>query len=48
MLMMVVGGVAGGYLPAHWGENGISLAVVLTSTLGGILGIFEGYHLSQL
>ena len=47
MLMMVVGGVAGGYVPTLWGENGISLAAVLTSTLGGILGIVVGYKLSQ-
>ena len=47
MLMMVVGGVAGGYVPALWGESGFSLAAVLTSTLGGILGIVVGYKLSQ-
>ena len=47
MLLMVVGGVAGGYVPALWGEAGISLASLFTSTVGGILGIIVGYKLSQ-
>jgi hypothetical protein len=47
MLMMVVGGVDGGYVPMLWDENGISLAPVVTSTVGSILGIILGYKLSQ-
>lgn len=47
MLCMVVGSIAGGYVPTLWGEAGISLAAMLTSTVGGILGIIVGYKLSQ-
>jgi hypothetical protein len=47
MLCMLVGSYAGGYTPTLWGETGITLAAMLTSTLGGILGIIIGYKLSQ-
>lgn len=47
MLCMMVGAVAGGYVPTLWGDGGISLASLLTSTLGGILGIIVGHKLSR-
>jgi hypothetical protein len=45
MLGMVVGSIAGGYLPALFGFDGF-MASLLGSSFGGIIGIWIGYKSS--
>jgi phage tail tape-measure protein len=45
MLGMVVGSIAGGYLPAVLGFDGLMISL-LGSFIGGILGIWIGYKFS--
>ena len=45
MLGMVVGSIAGGYLPALFGLDGLMVAL-LGSFIGGIIGIWIGYKFS--
>lgn len=40
MLFMVVGSTIGGYAPVLFGAESFSFTAVLTSMLGGILGIW--------
>ena len=47
MLWMIIGSIAGGYTPTLWGGGGINQISVLTSTIGGILGVVLGYKFSQ-
>jgi hypothetical protein len=44
---LVVGSIAGGYLPVLWGGSVFSITSILTSTAGGLLGIFLGYQIGQ-
>ena len=46
MLGMIVGSVAGGYLPALFNIDDLSMLSVLGSFMGGIIGIWIGYKLS--
>jgi hypothetical protein len=41
-----LGGLAGGFLPALWGDSGFSLAALLTTALGGAAGLWLGVKLS--
>jgi phage tail tape-measure protein len=45
MLGMVVGSIAGGYLPALVGVDGLMFSL-LGSFIGGIIGIWIGYKVS--
>ncbi len=45
MLGMVVGSIAGGYLPAVFGIEGLMVSL-LGSIMGGIIGILIGYRFS--
>jgi uncharacterized membrane protein YeaQ/YmgE (transglycosylase-associated protein family) len=45
MLGMVVGSVAGGYLPALFGFDDLMVSL-LGSLIGGIIGIWIGYKFS--
>jgi len=43
-----IGGVAGAYLPFLWGDTDLfSGWGILTSTIGGLVGIWLGYKLAQ-
>jgi predicted MFS family arabinose efflux permease len=44
---MMVGTLIGGYVPAFWGGSMFSILGIILSVLGGILGIWSGYRLSQ-
>ena len=44
---MVVGSAIGGYIPALWGAGFFSMSGVVTTAIGGILGIYIGLKLSQ-
>ena len=46
MLGMVAGSVAGGYLPALFGLDGL-MASLWGSFIGGIVGIWIGYKFSS-
>ena len=43
---MFIGSIAGGYLPALFGIDDLSMLSLLGSFLGGILGIWIAYKLS--
>ena len=45
ILGMVVGSIAGGYLPALFGLDGLMVSL-LSSFIGGIIGIWVGYKFS--
>lgn len=46
MLGMVVGSIAGGYLPALFGFDGLMVSL-LGSFIGGIIGVWIGYKFSM-
>jgi hypothetical protein len=46
MLGMVIGSIAGGYLPALFGFDGLMVSL-LGSLIGGIIGIWMGYKFSM-
>ncbi len=46
-LCAVFGTLAGGLVPALWGNNGFGLAGVAFAALGGIAGLFLGLRLSD-
>jgi uncharacterized membrane protein YeaQ/YmgE (transglycosylase-associated protein family) len=39
-LGMIIGGVAGGYVPALWGAGLFSTSSIICSALGAIIGIW--------
>jgi hypothetical protein len=41
------GSIFGGYIPVLWGDSAFSITSVFTSTLGGFLSIWAGYHLAR-
>mgnify|MGYP003553230288 FL=1 len=44
---MAVGSTAGGYIPLLWGGSTFSMSSIILAALGGFLGIYTGYKLSQ-
>ena len=48
MLGMIVGSTIGGYLPMLFGAGAFSLISIFTSAIGGIIGIYIGYRITQL
>ena len=44
---LTVGSAVGGYLPALWGGDLISLASVMLSAAGGGVGIWLGYRFGE-
>lgn len=44
---MAVGSTIGGYIPALWGAGFFSFSSVILTAVGGILGIWLGYKLSN-
>lgn len=47
MLLAIVGGVVGGYVPLLWGGSTFSFVSILLSGVGGFAGIYLGYKSSQ-
>ena len=45
MLGMIIGSIAGGYIPLLWGDSAFSMASILFSAIGGFLGIWAGYKI---
>ena len=46
-LGLTIGSAAGGYLPALWGGDLLSLSSVMLSAVGGLVGIWLGYRLGE-
>ena len=46
-LSAVFGTLAGGLVPALWGNNGFGLAGVAFAALGGVVGLVLGLRLSD-
>jgi uncharacterized membrane protein YeaQ/YmgE (transglycosylase-associated protein family) len=44
---VIVGSVAGGYIPALWGADFLSLSSIVFSALGAFLGIYVGFKLGS-
>jgi predicted MFS family arabinose efflux permease len=47
MIGMVIGSSIGGFIPNLWGSNFLSMSSVLLTAVGGIIGIWVGYKLSN-
>ena len=45
---MIIGSLIGGYLPTLFGASWLSFATVLGNGLGGMLGVYIGYQLSNI
>lgn len=43
-----VGSTIGSYIPTLWGAGFLSFSSVILSTIGGLIGIWGGFKLSQL
>lgn len=43
-----IGGTVGGYIPILFGTDAISFWAIVWSTVGGLLGIWGGFKLSQM
>lgn len=46
-IFMAIGSAVGGYIPALWGEGFLSFSSVILTAVGGIIGIWVGFKLSQ-
>ncbi len=44
---LIVGSGVGGYLPALWGADLISISAVIGSAIGGIVGIWLGFRMGE-
>lgn len=47
MLGFIIGSVVGGYLPELFGIGSISMTGVITSAVGGVIGIYIAFKLSS-
>jgi hypothetical protein len=47
MIGMVIGSIAGGYIPVLWGAGFFSVTSVLFGGLGGILGIWVAWRITK-
>ncbi|HTK33642.1 MAG TPA: hypothetical protein VL335_03835 [Candidatus Paceibacterota bacterium] len=43
-----IGSTAGSFLPMLWGDSALSFSSIIWSTIGGLLGIWGGFKLSQM
>ncbi len=44
---LFIGSTIGGYIPALWGQGLFSWASIIGNTLGGAIGIWVGFKISQ-
>lgn len=44
---MIIGSTVGGYMPTLWGDSFLSFTSVILSAIGGILGIWLGFKISN-
>jgi len=43
-----VGGAIGGLIPVMFGADSISFSAIMGNTIGGLVGIWAGFKLSQM
>jgi len=46
-IFMLIGSAIGGYIPVLWGDSFLSLSSVILTAVGGILGIWLGFKISN-
>ena len=46
-LGMIVGSIVGGYAPVIFGAGIFSTTSIITGVIGGLLGIYIGYKITQ-
>ena len=46
-LGILIGSTVGGYVPTLWGAEIISFSCLLSSILGGLLGVWIAYKIDQ-
>ena len=46
-IFMAIGSTIGGYLPTLWGDSFLSFTSVFLTAVGGIIGIWIGFKLSN-
>ena len=47
MFGMILGSTAGGFIPLLWGDSFLSMWSLITTAIGGFLGIYLGYKLGK-
>lgn len=47
-LGMFVGFTVGSFIPMLWGDNMLSFSSIILTAVGGIVGIYAGYKISNL
>ena len=47
-LCATFGTFVGGYVPTLWGDSGFSLTSVVCAALGGLVGVWLGYRVSNV
>lgn len=47
ILGMTIGSIAGGYAPVFFGFSAFSFVSILTSAIGGLIGIFIAFKLTE-
>ena len=47
MMSFVVGSLLGSYLPVLFGVGAFSYTSIITGAIGGVIGIYVGYKLSN-
>lgn len=48
MIGMTVGSIIGGYIPVLFGASMLSMISIFTTAIGGFLGIWIGWKLSNI
>jgi hypothetical protein len=46
-IFLFIGSTVGGFIPTLWGDSFLSLWSVVLTAVGGIIGIYIGYKLSN-
>ncbi|MFA6314904.1 MAG: hypothetical protein WC648_00860 [Candidatus Paceibacterota bacterium] len=44
---VIIGGMIGGYIPTVFGSDSLSIATIIGNTIGGLIGLWAGFKLSQ-
>ena len=47
MIGLFIGSTVGGYVPALWGADFFSISGIVASTVGGIIGVWLGFRVSE-
>ncbi len=47
-ICVMIGSAVGGFIPALWGDGMFSMSSSILSVVGGLIGIWIGFKLSQM